>query len=81
MSTEPDSHWHATSYRLMVGVVPATFFLPVPVLFFFHPVWFIVASLIWMVLMVWLGRKGLGIKGLVPIARRWLQGRRLPPRH
>lgn len=80
MSTDSDSHWHATAYRLRVGPLPASFFTPLPVLPFYHPVWFMVASVAWMVLVVWLSGQGLGLEGLVTILRRLLQGRRLPPR-
>ena len=64
MASDSDNHWHATAYKLMVGPVPATMFIPVPVIPFFHPLWFIVLSVIWMVLVVWLGRKGLGLMGI-----------------
>lgn len=64
----------------MVGPVPATFFLPWPILPFTHPTWLVVASIIWMVLVLWLSRKGLGIFGVMKVVRRWLQGSRLVPR-
>lgn len=81
MASDSDNHWHATAYRLMVGPVPASMFVPWPVIPFYHPPWFLVLSVIWMALVVWLGRKGLGIGGTVVLARRWLQGSRLTPRY
>ena len=81
MASDSDNHWHATAYKLMVGPVPATMFIPVPVIPFFHPLWFIVLSVIWMVLVVWLGRKGLGLMGIGLLVRRWLQGSTLTPRY
>lgn len=81
MASDSDNHWHATAYRLMVGPVPATMFIPVPILPFYHPLWFVVLSVTWMVLVVWLGRKGLGVFGIGLLVRRWLQGSRLTPRY
>lgn len=81
MSNTPDEHWSATSYTLTVGPFPASFFAPWPVLPFFHPVWFVVTSVVWMALTYWLHRKGLGVKGFAVIFRRWLQGRHVPSMH
>ena len=80
MSSDSDRHWHATAYQLMVGPLPATFFAPFPILPFYHPAWFLVLSVVWMGLVVWLSRQGLGLGGLMTIIRRLLQGNRLPPR-
>ncbi len=63
-----------------MGFLPATFFLPVPLLPFYHPIWFGILSVLWMGLTVWLRSKGLGVSGITVLLRRWLQGRRLPPR-
>lgn len=77
MSQAPDSHWSATSNHITIGPVPAAFVIPIPILPFFHAWWFCLASLIWMALIYWLGKKGLGIKGLSLLFRRWLQGNHL----
>lgn len=80
MASDFENHWHATGYRLMVGPIPASVLLPVPVLPFWHPIWFCVLCVIWMGLIYWLSRKGLGLGGLVLLLRRWLQGSKLTPR-
>ncbi len=80
MASDSEHHWHATCYPLMVGPIPGTFFLPWPVLPFWHPWPFILASLVWMVLVIYLSRQGLAVSGLKVIIRRWFQGSRLTPR-
>lgn len=64
----------------MIGRMPAAMFIPVPILAFFHPTWFIFAAVAWMAITFWLARKGLGIGGMKLLIRRWLQGSRLVPR-
>lgn len=65
----------------MVGPVPASIFIPLPILPFWHPLWFVGLSVVWMGLVVWLNRKGLGVSGLGLLVRRWFQGSRLTPRY
>lgn len=81
MSSDPQSHWSSTAYRLTVVTIPATFFIPIFILPFFHPLWFVILSLTWMAATYYLGTKGLGIKGLGVILRRLLQGNTLRQRN
>lgn len=80
MSSDPENHWSATAHHLTIGPFPATSFIPIPVLPFYHPLWLMVAVAVWFGLNYLLMRKGLGLTGLAVIWRRWLQGRSLPPR-
>lgn len=80
MSSHSDHHWSGTSARIMVGPFPASFFIPVVPILFYHPLWFIIATICWCSLTVWLAQKGLGIFGLSVLFRRWLQGKSLNPR-
>lgn len=75
-----ESHWSGTSYQVKFFIVTPAFMLPVPILFFFHPTWFVIASVIWMGLVFWLAKKGLGPTGLMLLIRRWLQGDDLRPK-
>ena len=78
MANGIDDHWSATANLLTVGPFPGSFFAWVWILPFYHPTWFIVVNIVWMSLVYWLHRKGLGIKGLAVLLRRWMQGKRLP---
>lgn len=80
MSSSPQEHFHATVFRLTVGFIPAESFVPLPILPFWHPWWLLVASVAWVIVTTWLARRGLGVSGLIPLVRRWLQGSRLPAR-
>lgn len=80
MSSDADSHWHATAYPLMVGIFPASMLLPLPVIAFSHSMISVVLGVAWMVLTYWLRSKGLGLSGVVVLVRRALQGDHLPPK-
>lgn len=80
MSSEADSHWHATAYPLMVGIFPASMLVPIPIIAFNHSVLSVVLGVIWMALTYWLRSKGLGLGGVIVLLRRALQGDHLPPK-
>jgi hypothetical protein len=79
MSSEEGQHWFATASRIAIGPVPASALLPVPILPFWHPYWFMGLSATWIIMCVVLHRKGLGADGFFVILRRALQGRTLKP--
>jgi hypothetical protein len=80
MASKLENHWSATSYMLKVGILPTSFFIPIPILPFYHPPIVIALSVVWMATTFWLSKRGLGVAGLGLIFRRWLQGKELRPR-